>query len=112
MRIYEGRNTVILLAIYTENKSRIDYVPRWGKTKLKSQITKIIFRNFIIEEIFLRNPNGDGIPAFRRTEFEWHCSVPSFIFQMCDLHCYIPSRSLRSFNRHKSLIDRSKQNYS
>jgi hypothetical protein len=72
------RNKILLLAIYTENKTRIGYVPKWGKTNLKSQITKIIFRNFIIEEIFLRNPKSDGIPAFSRTEFEWHCFVPSW----------------------------------
>lgn len=72
------KNKILLLVIYTENKPRIDYVPRWEKTKLKSQITKIIFRNFIIEEVFLRNPKSDGIPAFRRTEFEWHYSVPSW----------------------------------
>lgn len=64
------RNKILLLAIYTENKPRIDYVPKWGKTKLKIQIPKIIFRNFIIEEMFLRNAKSDGIPAFRRTEFE------------------------------------------
>ena len=28
--------------------------------------------------MFLRNPKNDGNPAFRRTEFEWHCSVPSW----------------------------------
>jgi hypothetical protein len=72
------RNKILLLAIYTENKPRIGYAPKWGKTNLKSQITKIICRNFIIEEMFLRNPKSDGIPAFRRTEFEWHCSVPSW----------------------------------